>query len=183
MKMTIVENKIKIENMDQSAVLAVMELLVKNNSLSTISSLQIAEKEVINIPAAEILKEVPMPELRAIEPQPAQMEMPIPELHVDETRPKRKKLIFDTCTNCGSKFCQVVQMDDAGIAPVVECRCGYKQPALDIRKGTYECKCGTAAYFWATPRINTVLCKDCKSEFALVVDGETSEYVGYPVEE
>lgn len=94
----------------------------------------------------------------------------------------KKRLVFDTCSKCGSTFCQMLEIENRYIAPSISCKCGHSQYAYDLTKGSYECDCGQKGFFLMTPGVNVVKCKSCSKDFIMTMNSETNEYIGYPLD-
>lgn len=117
--------------------------------------------------------EAPLEGLLKPEPEKVQVE----EKPYIPSHAPRKKLVFTKCEECGTTFCQMIDLE--GVAPVtMTCHCGSVIAVSQLRDASYICDCGQEGYFKMTENVSTVKCRTCKKEFFLIEDAETGEYEG-----
>lgn len=99
------------------------------------------------------------------------------QYHTSKSEPK-KKLVFDTCPDCGQTFCTMTEVVD-DLAHTLHCKCGASFEAHELTKGQYTCEWGQKGFFLMTPQVGIVKCKDCKKDIYMVYDSEEKQYNGY----
>ena len=131
---------------------------------------------LVNLESATEIDEQPLTALLKTEPEKVQVE----EKPYIPTHVPRKRLVFTKCEDCGTTFCQMIDLE--GVAPVtMTCHCGCVNSVSELRSASYVCDCGQVGYFKMTENVSTVKCRTCKKEFYLVQDSETGEYEGKPL--
>ena len=129
---------------------------------------------LINVESVTTIDGQPLEELLRTEPKKVQVEEKPYINHVP-----RKKLVFTKCKECGTTFCQMIDLE--GVAPVtMTCHCGNVIDVYNLKDASYNCECGQEGYFKVTDNVSTVKCRTCKKEFYLVEDSETGSYKGIP---